>query len=119
MMLKRMGRWFIGILIAMLALSAWTGLAEAAEPDGAAVKPHNYILLIDNSRSTTGSHSLGGATDPRGMRFDAAQLVYQNVVSSADMGSRGKLGVIVFCGPKNCVSYGPLEIGRASCRERV
>jgi len=120
MMLKRTGRWLIGILIALLALSAaWTGLAEGGEPDGAAVKPHNYILLIDNSRSTTGAHSLGGATDPRGLRFDAAQLVYQNVVSSADMGSRGKLGVIVFCGPKNCVSYGPLEIDDPALDERI
>ena len=119
MIFKRMGRGLIGILIALLALSAWTGLAEAAEPEGAAVKPHNYILLIDNSRSTTGAHSLGGATDPRGMRFDAAQLVYQNVVSSADMGSRGKLGVIVFCGPKNCVSYGPLEIDDPALDERI
>lgn len=109
MMLKRIGRWGIGILIALLAL-AWTGLAETAEPD-AVVKPHNYILVIDNSRSTTGRHSLGDATDPKGLRFDAAQLVYQNVVSSGEMGSRGQLGVIVFCGPKNCVSYGPLDIG--------
>lgn len=112
MMLKRMGRWGIGILIALLAMaSLWAGLAESAEPEqDAAVKPHNYILIIDNSRSTTGRHSLGDATDPKGLRFDAAQLVYQNVVSSAATGSRGKLGVIVFCGPKNCVSYGPLDI---------
>ena len=120
MMLKRTSRWFVGILIALLAVSAaWTGLAEAAEADGTAVKPHNYILLIDNSRSTTGAHSLGGATDPRGLRFDAAQLVYQNVVSSADMGRRGKLGVIVFCGPKNCVSYGPLEIDDPALYDKV
>ena len=101
MMLKRMGRWGIGILIALLAVaSLWAGLAEAAEPEqDAAVKPHNYILIIDNSRSTTGRHSLGDATDPKGLRFDAAQLVYQNVVSSAATGSRGKLGVIVFGGP--------------------
>lgn len=111
MMLKRMGRWGIGILIALLALAAsWAALAEAAEPDVTAVKPHNYILIIDNSGSTRGRHSLGDATDPKGLRFDAAQLVYQNVVSSAATGSRGKLGVIVFCGPKNCVSYGPLDI---------
>ena len=118
MMLKRMGRWGIGILIALLALAmAWTGLAEAA--DEAAVKPHNYILVIDNSRSTTGRHSLGGATDPKGLRFDAAQLVYQNVVSSAERGSRGKLGVIVFSGPKNCVSYGPLDIGDPALDDRI
>ena len=109
MMLKRMGRWGIGMLIALLALAAaCAGLAEAA-PE-AEVKPHNYILIIDNSRSTTGRHSLGDATDPKGLRFDAAQLVYQNVVSSAETGSRGKLGVIVFCGTDNCVSYGPLDI---------
>lgn len=117
MMLKRMGRWGIGILIALLAL-AWTGLAETAEPD-AVVKPHNYILVIDNSRSTTGRHSLGDATDPRGLRFDAAQLVYQNVVSSGEMGSRGQLGVIVFCGPKNCVSYGPLDIGDPALDDKI
>ncbi len=117
MMLKRMGRWGIGILIALLAL-AWTGLAETAEPD-AVVKPHNYILVIDNSRSTTGRHSLGDATDPRGLRFDAAQLVYQNVVSSGEMGSRGQLGVIVFCGPKNCVSYGPLDIGDPALDDEI
>ena len=117
MMSKRMGRWGIGILIALLAL-AWTCLAETAEQD-AVVKPHNYILVIDNSRSTTGKHSLGGATDPRGLRFDAAQLVYQNVVSSGEMGSRGKLGVIVFCGPKNCVSYGPLDIDDPALDDKI
>ncbi|MBQ3305727.1 MAG: hypothetical protein IJH03_14460, partial [Clostridia bacterium] len=110
MMLKRMGRWGIGMVIALLAIAAtWAGLAEAA-PEEPAVKPHNYILIIDNSKSTSGRHSLGGATDPKGLRFDAAQLVYQNVVSAADLGSWGKLGVIVFCGPKNCVSSGPLDI---------
>ena len=119
MMLKRMGRWGIGMLIALLALAAaWAGLAEAA-PEAPAVKPHNYILIIDNSKSTTGRHSLGGATDPKGLRFDAAQLVYQNVVSAADLGSRGKLGVIVFCGPKNCVSYGPLDIDDPALDDRI
>lgn len=111
-MMKRMVRWGAGILIALLTLaSAWAGVAETAEPDAAtAVKPHNYILIIDNSRSTTGRHSLGDATDSRGLRFDAAKLVYQNVISAAATGGRGKLGVIVFCGPKNCVSYGPMDI---------
>lgn len=111
-MMKHMVRWGAGILIALLTLAAaWAGVAETAEPDAAsAVKPHNYILIIDNSRSTTGRHSLGDATDSRGLRFDAAKLVYQNVISSAATGSRGKLGVIVFCGPKNCVSYGPMDI---------
>ncbi len=119
MMLKRMGRWGIGMLIALLALAAaWAGLAEAA-PEVPAVKPHNYILIIDNSKSTSGRHSLGGATDPKGLRFDAAQLVYQNVVSAADLGSRGKLGVIVFCGPKNCVSYGPLDIDDPALDDRI
>ncbi len=119
MMLKRMGRWGIGMLIALLALAAaWAGLAEAA-PEAPAVKPHNYILIIDNSKSTSGRHSLGGATDPKGLRFDAAQLVYQNVVSAADLGSRGKLGVIVFCGPKNCVSYGPLDIDDPALDDRI
>ena len=111
-MMKRMVRWGAGLLVALLTLAAaWTGVAETAAPDAAtAVKPHNYILIIDNSRSTTGRHSLGDATDSRGLRFDAAKLVYQNVISSAATGSRGKLGVIVFCGPKNCVSYGPMDI---------
>ena len=119
MMLKRMGRWGIGMLIALLALAAaWAGLAEAV-PEAPAVKPHNYILIIDNSKSTSGRHSLGGATDPKGLRFDAAQLVYQNVVSAADLGSRGKLGVIVFCGPKNCVSYGPLDIDDPALDDRI
>ena len=41
MKLKRMGRWGIGILIALLALSAaWAGLAEAST-EAPAVKPHN------------------------------------------------------------------------------
>ena len=120
MMLKRMGRWGIGILVALLALALqWAGLAETADPDAAAVKPHNYILIIDNSLSTTGRHQLGGATDPKGLRFDAAQLVYQNVVSSADLGSRGELVVIVFCGPKNCVTYGPLDIGDKALDEKI
>lgn len=119
MMLKRMGRWGIGMLIALLAMAAtWAGLAEAS-PEAPTVKPHNYILIIDNSKSTSGRHSLGGATDPKGLRFDAAQLVYQNVVSAADLGSRGKLGVIVFCGPKNCVSYGPLDIDDPALDDRI
>ena len=85
--------------------------AAPAEAQGEEAAPvHNYILIIDNSRSTTGRHSLGSATDPKGLRFDAAKLVYQNVLSSAATGSRGKIGVIVFCGTKNCVTYGPLNI---------
>ena len=106
MLFKRKGRWGFILVIALLLSSVLTAALAEAE----AVTPHNYILVIDNSRSTTGRHSLGAATDPRGLRFDAAQLVYQNVVSSAATGSRGKLGVIVFCGTDNCVSYGPLDI---------
>ena len=91
------------LLAALLLISALpaAGLAEEA------MAQHNYILVIDNSRSTTGRHSLGEATDPKGLRFDAARLVYQNVLSS---GKDGQLGVIVFCGPKNCVSYGPMDV---------
>ena len=82
------------LLAALLLISALpaAGLAEEA------MAQHNYILVIDNSRSTTGRHSLGEATDPKGLRFDAARLVYQNVLSS---GKDGQLDVIVFCGPKN------------------
>lgn len=99
------GRGFFRVIILALALmllaACGAGLCEEAAPE------HNYILVIDNSRSTTGRHSLGQATDPRGLRFDAARLVYQNVVSS---GRGGQIGVIVFCGPKNCVTYGPMDI---------
>ena len=120
-MMKRMGRWSVGLLIVLLALAAALGgNAEVAEDDGAnAVRPHNYILIIDNSLSTSGKHSLGGATDPLGLRFDAAQLVYQNVVSAAATGSKGKLGVIVFCGPRNCVSYGPVDIDDEAMDDKI
>ena len=120
-MMKRMGRWSVGLLIVLLALAAALGgNAEVAEDDGAnAVRPHNYILIIDNSLSTSGRHSLGGATDPVGLRFDAAQLVYQNVVSAAATGSKGKLGVIVFCGPRNCVSYGPVDIDDEAMDDKI
>lgn len=91
-------------LIALLSL-AYTGFGEAADHPN-----HNFIIIIDNSRSTTGRHSLGGATDPSGLRFDAAKLVYENVIYTASTGNRGKMGVIVFCGPENCVSYGPMDI---------
>lgn len=94
----------IAAMLALLLLAALqAGLCESAE----AAPPHNYILVIDNSRSTTGRHSLGEATDPEGLRFDAARLVYQNVLSS---GRGGQMGVIVFCGTKNCVTYGPVDI---------
>ena len=104
-----MRRLFCALLA--LALCASALFACAAEAAGEAdVLLHNYILIIDNSRSTTGRHSLGGATDPKGLRFDAAKLVYENVLSSAENGVRGQIGVIVFCGPENCVSYGPMPI---------
>ena len=93
------------VTLFMLITGINTCLAESKD-EGV----HNYILIIDNSRSTTGRHSLGGATDAKGLRFDAAKLVYENVVSSAATGSQGEIGVIVFCGTENCVSYGPLEI---------
>ena len=94
-------RAMVSVLAVMLLAALTPGLCEEAAP------AHNYILVIDNSRSTTGRHSLGEATDPRGLRFDAARLVYQNVLSS---GRSGQIGVIVFCGSKNCVTYGPLDI---------
>ena len=100
----------LALLLALLLALAIGGGALAEEAPAAEVAAHNYILLIDNSRSTTGRHSLGGATDPKGLRFDAAKLVYQNVVTSAATGAKGQLGVIVFCGTKNCVVYGPLDI---------
>ena len=70
-------------LVALLLALAVSAFAAQAAAKGEGVAPHNYILIIDNSRSTTGRHSLGGATDPKGLRFDAARLVYQNVASSA------------------------------------
>ena len=93
------------LILSMLCLGGWAEEAAPRDP-----MTHNYILVIDNSRSTTGRHSLGSATDPSGLRFDAARLVYQNVLSTAASGGKGQLGVIVFCGPENCVSYGPLDI---------
>ena len=119
MMRKFTVRGAVALLAMLLALSVlWSAGAEApSEPPQGAV--HNYIMLIDNSRSTTGSHSLGEATDPKGLRFDAARLVYQNVVSSAATGARGQLGVVVFCGTKNCVSYGPMAIDDAAMDEVI
>ena len=105
MLLKRNAfiKRLIIALLALLLISALPAVGLSEE----AMAQHNYILVIDNSRSTTGRHSLGEATDPMGLRFDAARLVYQNVLSS---GKDGQLGVIVFCGPKNCVSYGPMDV---------
>lgn len=108
-----------GLALAEEAAPTETPPAEAAADDAGAVTPHNYILLIDNSRSTTGRHSLGTATDPKGLRFDAARLVYQNVVSAAAAGAQGQLGVVVFCGTKNCVAYGPLDISDPALDDRV
>lgn len=121
MSFKRACRCWAAILAVLLALAAVAGWAEApANPEPSeAAEPHNTILVIDNSRSTTGRHSLGEATDPKGLRFDAARLVYQNVASSAATGGKGKIGVIVFCGPDNCVSYGPLEIDDAALDEAI
>ena len=93
------------LILAMLCL---TGSAEKKVSRDPAT--HNYILVIDNSKSTTGPHSLGSATDPKDLRFDAAKLVYENVLSAAATGAKGQIGVIVFCGPQNCVSYGPMDI---------
>lgn len=92
-----------------VAENAAEGVAESVA-ESAEDQFHNYILIIDNSRSTTGRHSLGSATDPNGLRFDAAKLVYENVLSTAETGSQGKIGVIVFCGSENCVTYGPMDI---------
>ena len=101
-------RRLLCLLVALFLFPVGMSFGLAVDKDGLI---HNYILIIDNSRSTTGRHSLGGATDPSGLRFDAAKLVYENVVSSETAENRGKIGVIVFCGPENCVSYGPLDIG--------
>ena len=101
-------RKILGIALALIVLLTLIGVGYAA---GVEKPDHNYIVIIDNSRSTTGRHSLGGATDPSGLRFDAAKLVYENVIYTASAGNRGKIGVIVFCGPENCVSYGPMDIG--------
>ena len=130
--------WLGIVLFALLVALAlpWTGVAEEEftedvlppqadlyeeelPDDWNIVTAHNYILIIDNSRSTTGRHSLGAATDPKGLRFDAARLVYNNVVSAAATGARGKIGVIVFCGTENCVSYGPLDIDDPQLEEQI
>ena len=100
-----MRRLLCAVIALMMLISAFAFAEETTDQ-----ATHNYILIIDNSRSTTGRHSLGGATDPKGLRFDAARLLYDNVVSSAEAGLTGKLGVIVFCGPENCVRYGPMDI---------
>ena len=105
-----MRKGFLVFIITLALITAAIGASALAEEAAQDAPQHNYILVIDNSRSTTGRHSLGGATDPTGMRFDAAKLVYRNVLSYAEQGGDGKLGVIVFCGPKNCVRYGPLNI---------
>ena len=56
-MIRRvLARWLI-IMTALLPLM--TGLVWAEEAPE--VSRHNTILIIDNSRSTTGRHSLGGA----------------------------------------------------------
>ena len=76
-------RWLKRIVLLVCFALLWAGFALPAGWAENSAPSHNYILIIDNSRSTTGRHSLGGATDPRGLRFDAARLVYQNVISSA------------------------------------
>jgi len=96
------------VLLAVILLFTVSPSCFAENPDELV---HNYILIIDNSLSTTGTHSLGEATDPEGLRFDAARLVYENVLSSARAGTRGKICVITFCGPDNCETYGPMDIG--------
>lgn len=116
---RRLGWLAVALALALSMLCAgWAGSAAGSERE-AGVAPRNTILVIDNSRSTTGAHSLGGATDPKGMRFEAAKLVYQNVATSAATGSKGKLGVIVFCGTENCVSYGPLDIDDPALDEAI
>ncbi|MBR0367623.1 MAG: VWA domain-containing protein [Clostridia bacterium] len=100
-----MRRLLRAALAVMLIAAVFACAAQAADSP-----VHNTVLIIDNSRSTTGRHSLGGATDPGGLRFDAARLVYDNVLKSAETGHKGKIAVIVFCGSENCVSYGPMDI---------
>lgn len=100
-------RRFFHAAIVLLLIAAVLGVCAA---EGAEQPSHNYIFIIDNSRSTTGRHSLGSATDPKGLRFDATKLVYDNVLSSAGAGGAGQIGVIVFCGSENCAVYGPIAI---------
>ncbi|MBR2528094.1 MAG: VWA domain-containing protein [Blautia sp.] len=100
-------RRLIRILIFLFLLSVPVDYCFAEDIDRVT---GNYILVIDNSLSTSGAHSLGSATDPEGLRFDAARLVYENVRSSARSDTSGKIAVIVFCGPENCVVYGPMDI---------
>ena len=109
-----MKRLIAALMAMLLILTMAAGHAAAPEE-----LFHNYILLIDNSKSTTGRHSLGGATDPKGLRFDAARLVFENVVTSAATGSRGQIGLIVFCGPDNCVTYGPVDVNSPNLEEAI
>ena len=105
-----MKRIFILLSAVLFSVFYISVLCYAEEETSPSPTSHNYILVIDNSKSTTGKHSLGEATDPEGLRFDAARLVYENVLNSGAMGIHGQIGVIVFCGPDHCASYGPFDI---------
>ena len=87
------------ILLALLILVLNTIPIAVAQTDENAPTEHNYIVVIDNSGSTTGDHSLGSATDPQGLRFDAARAVYKTILK---LGGSGQFGAIVFSGPENC-----------------
>ena len=78
------------LLVMLLGMAALAGGAQAE--DGGI---HNTILVIDTSAS---------AADPEGLRYDAARLVCENLLTG-----QGALGVVLFGGTGGCESYGPLS----------
>lgn len=107
--MRRFTIWVLTLI--MLFTLAGSALArEAAQPQSAW---RNYILVIDNSLSTSQDTKIGPATDVDGLRFSAANALFGN----ADETSR--IGVVVFCGADNCYSYGPVEHGSSAAGQLV
>ena len=95
-------RLFVAALAAILALCLASALGESESVSFEENIIHNYILVVDNGDS---------AADPDGLRYDAARLAYENVLTNNGLeGVGGQIGVVMYCGPDACVSYGPIDI---------
>lgn len=86
-------KWLLALLILL------TGALLLAAPGWAVVEDsgvHNTILVLD-----------GGASDadPAGLRFDAARLVYENLLAQ-----RGELGAVIYSDGEYCEGFGPMAL---------
>ena len=110
-------RRLIALLMAA-ALLLTTALATDIlewNSEGSGTAPRNYIIIIDNSLSTSRrTIATGEPTDPTGLRFSAASALYDKM----DL-QNTNVGLIVFGEPDKCKVYGPVARNAEDADEQI